>query len=273
MAVQLAPGSFYGQTRSTRQVAGFTFAESLYRPPARLPPHAHARPFFYLVLRGVCKEVTSRGTRAGGPATLVFHPAGEVHANEWQGAEGLCFHIELAEARVASLRDYAPVLDRPADFAKGLPPWLALRLYREYRRVDGASPLALEGLALEVLAEVSRPGLPALGRHPPRWLVRAREMLHDRLTENLPLDEIAAALGVHPAHLARAFRQHHGCTPGAYVRRLRVEDACRKLAATDLPLAEVALATGFFDQSHFTRAFRRQTGMTPAQFRRASRAG
>jgi AraC family transcriptional regulator len=273
MAVQLAPGSFYGQTRSTRELAGFTFAESAYRPPARLPPHAHARPFFYLVLRGVCKEVSSRGTRAAGPATLVFHPAGEVHANDWQGDEGLCFHIEVAEARGTSLRDYAPALDRPADFANGLPPWLALRLYREYRRADGASPLALEGLALEVLAEVARPRPPAPGRHPPPWLVRAREVLHDRLTESLALGEIAADLGVHPAHLARAFRQHFGCTAGAYVRRLRVEDACRKLADTNMSLIEVALATGFFDQSHFTKAFRRQTGMTPAQFRRASRAG
>jgi AraC family transcriptional regulator len=52
-----------------------------------------------------------------------------------------------------------------------------------------------------------------------------------------------------------------------------VEYACRQLSTSALPLAEIALAAGFTDQSHLTRVFRRQTRMTPSEFRRASRAG
>jgi AraC family transcriptional regulator len=273
MAIQLAPGSFYGQTPRLLEAAGFAFAESIYQPPIRIPPHAHVRPFFYLVLEGLCIETSAGRTRTRGPSTLVFHPAGQVHTNQWQGRAARCFHVEVPPVRLDGLREDAPVLDQPADFDKGLLSWLVLRLYREYERMDQASPLALEGLALEVLAEMARPAGLAPPRHVPRWLGEARTLLHDRFAENPTLSELGAVVGVHPAHLARAFRQHHGCSVGTYLRRLRVEYACRELAATARPLADIALAAGFADQSHFTRIFRRHTGTTPAEFRRAARPG
>jgi AraC family transcriptional regulator len=150
--------------------------------------------------------------------------------------------------------------------------WLAGRLYREYQRLDNVSLLAMEGLALEILAEMSRHRIPCPERTPPRWLLRAQELLHARFHENLSLDEIASEAGVHPVHLARVFRRHFGCTPGDYLRKLRVESACRHLATSDLPLIEIALSAGFADQSHFTKTFRRLMRMTPGEFRRNFRA-
>jgi AraC family transcriptional regulator len=58
---------------------------------------------------------------------------------------------------------------------------------------------------------------------------------------------------------------------GTYVRRLRVELAGRWLTDTDLPLAEIALAAGFCDQSHFSNLFRRIIGVTPSHYRRQAR--
>lgn len=150
-------------------------------------------------------------------------------------------------------------------------PWLATRLYREYRRPDGASPMALEGLALEVLAETFRGTVPPSDRTPPRWLVRSRELLHDRLDQGMSLGEVAAAVGVHPVHLARTFRRHYGCSPGEYLSALRVEFACEQLAKTEVSVAEIALAAGFSDQSHLTKTFRRFNGITPGEYRRRMR--
>ncbi len=166
---------------------------------------------------------------------------------------------------------HAPDLDRTIRHSSGLPNWLALRLYREFLRGDGASPLALEGLALELLAESSRHGPIPLDRETPRWLLRVRDLLHSRFPDDLPLAAVAAEGGVHPAHLARAFRTHFGCTVGDYVRRLRVEDACLQLATSDAPLVAIALDSGFADQSHFAKTFRRQMGMTPGEYRRSVR--
>ncbi|MHC5538136.1 helix-turn-helix domain-containing protein, partial [Singulisphaera rosea] len=127
-------------------------------------------------------------------------------------------------------------------------------------------------LALEIFAEASRVTVPPGDKTPPRWLRGARDLLHDRFAEMVSFDEIATAIGIHPVHLARTFRRYYGCTPGEYLRRLRVEFACQKLATTSTPLIEIALAAGFSDQSHFTRTFRLQMRMTPGEFRRHFRA-
>jgi AraC family transcriptional regulator len=269
---KLAPGRFYGQTQRSLHVGGFMFAESVYSANLDIPVHAHVNAFLYFVIEGEYEETCGRETRSGGPSALVFHPAGEPHANRWLGPGGRVLHIDISRDRADAIREYGPRLDRPVDLRGGVAPWLAGRLFREYRRPDGASSLAMEGLVLEILAELGRHPLPAAGRTPPRWLRRARELLHDRFAEKPSIGEIAEAVGVHPVHLARVFRREHGCTPGEYVRRLRIEFACRQLASSDSPLVQVALSAGFPDQSHFTKAFRHQMRMTPGEFRQQFRA-
>jgi AraC family transcriptional regulator len=143
-----------------------------------------------------------------------------------------------------------------------------MRLFGEFGHMDSFSPLALEGLGLELLAVACRSAQRAKGSGPPAWLRRARELLNDCSDQPLKLPEIAAAAGVHPGHLARTFRQHYHCSPGEYARRLRVERACRLLFRGNAPLAEVALEAGFADQSHFSSVFKRYTGFTPAEYRK-----
>jgi AraC family transcriptional regulator len=142
-----------------------------------------------------------------------------------------------------------------------------MRLYQEFTQMDSVSPVAIEGLALELLAEVSRQSLHGAGRKPPRWLDQARALVEGRFSERLSLVDVATAVGVHPVHLAREFRRWHRCTVGEYIRRLRIEFAREAISTTDLPLGRIAFDAGFCEPSHFTRTFRRLTGMTPAEFR------
>jgi AraC family transcriptional regulator len=87
----------------------------------------------------------------------------------------------------------------------------------------------------------------------------------------LSLTSLAEAIGIHPVYLASEFRRHYRRSIGAYVRRLRVDYACRQLTTTEAPLAEIALAAGFADQSHFSRTFKSHVGMTPLAYRRDAR--
>src|SRR6185436_13840162 len=64
-------------------------------------------------------------------------------------------------------------------------------------------------------------------------------------------------------HFARAFHQSVGMPPHSYVLSRRLERAEHMLRETQLPLSEIAAATGFSDQSHLARHFRRRTGMSP----------
>jgi AraC family transcriptional regulator len=267
MSRLLPPGAFYGESQGSRQVGGFTLCESRYAPGERTPAHAHEHAFFYFVLQGSSTESFGRRARVAAAGTLVFHPAGECHANHWHAA-GHCLHLELAPATLARAREFGAALDRPAEFCGGWPVWLAGRMHRELVGTDAVSPLALEGLALELLAEVSRPAGVSAHERSPRWLRAVREFLHAHFADEGALADAADAAGVHPSHLSRVFRREMGCSVGEYVRALRIDFACRELARGDRPLAQIALAAGFTDQSHLGRCVRQRTGMTPAAFRR-----
>jgi transcriptional regulator GlxA family with amidase domain len=80
----------------------------------------------------------------------------------------------------------------------------------------------------------------------------------------MSLDALAAMAGLSTHHFVRAFHQSVGMPPHSYLLSRRLEHAEQMLRETQLPLSEIALATGFSDQSHFARHFRRRTGMSPS---------
>jgi AraC family transcriptional regulator len=250
-----------------RTIAGIIVSEAAYSPEVFIPPHEHAAAFFDLVVAGACEEVLSGQARARACSTLAFHPAGEVHSSRWLAPESRCFHIEIPRALLDRVRQHSPALEYPAHFSGGASVWLASRLHDEFQRMDDFSPLAIEGLTLELLAACARPDPGIADRKPPRWLLAACTLLHENFAEHLTLAAIAGSVGIHPAHLARVFRRFHGCTLGDYVRNLRIEYACSRLTSSESSLVEIALAAGFSDQSHFSNAFKRRMGVSPGAFK------
>ena len=98
---------------------------------------------------------------------------------------------------------------------------------------------------------------------------QALAVIDAHLGERLTLPAIAGLLDTSPFHFAHAFKQGTGVAPHQYVIRRRIERAKELLAATDLPLAEIALAVGCASQSHFSALFHRVTGLTPQTYRAA----
>ncbi|MDZ4673125.1 MAG: helix-turn-helix transcriptional regulator, partial [Gemmatimonadota bacterium] len=144
---------------------------------------------------------------------------------------------------------------------------LARRLAAELTTPDAAGPVAVEGLALELVAELARGRVMAATRHPPKWLLEAEELVRAQFRTPTSVGAIARTIRIDPATLARAYRRQYRCTVGERIRMLRVDHAARELLETDDPLSTIALAAGFYDQSHFTNVFRRQLGITPAAYR------
>jgi AraC family transcriptional regulator len=74
---------------------------------------------------------------------------------------------------------------------------------------------------------------------------------------------LAQQTGYSPYHFARLFRQTTGESPHHFVLRQRIERAQRLLKETDVPLAHIAVESGFANQSHLTRVFKQHRGLTP----------
>lgn len=268
----LAPGQFFGAVSQAGHRAGVHFSESKYEGGQRLPRHCHEQAFFSLLLKGAYSEHYLNRENSYAPFSIVFHPPGEEHSTEMAAAGGRVFNVELRDHWLARLRECAPVPDTFAEAQGGELVWLAMRLYRACQTVETASALAIEGLVLEMLAVVARFNDDA-GKQPPAWLNQAVDYLRAEFRRHLSVSEIAAVVGVSPLQLSRAFRQHQRQTISEYVHRLRVQFASEQLAEPETSLAEVALAAGFTDQSHFTRVFKQVTGLTPGSFQAALTAG
>lgn len=269
--LKLAAGHFLGQTLRRREVSGFRLTETCYPHGMKQPEHTHEMALYCFVLAGDYIETVGKRRQARRPLALAFHPAASPHAEEYK-APGRHFLVELDARWLDRAREYEAALDRPVELLEGMSVWLVTQLYDEFRHLDSISPLAIEGLILELMAETSRRAVGCAERRSPHWLEQVTELLRARFAENLELAELAAAAGVHAVHLARVFRKFQGCTVGEYVRGLRIEYASRQISATDAALADIAAAAGFFDQSHFSRTFKRHTGMLPTEFRAVFRA-
>lgn len=242
--------------------------ETRYEPGFRGSEHRHPRPYFGYVIRGAFVERTRRGSARHAAGSVHFHPSGDRHSGHVGDGGASCFNISPGD-RLAARLDSAS----GSELYDGASPHLvslAARCHRAFLARDSASDLECEGAALELVAAVLRMQTPRES-FAPGWLFVVRDYLHAHAGEPVSLDELSAISGVHPVHLVRVFRRALGVTPGAYARQLRLEQACRSLATTDLLLVEVALAAGFSSQSHLTRAFRERLGTTPAAYRRARR--
>jgi AraC family transcriptional regulator len=240
-------------------------SETTYPPRLRLPRHAHSSAYLCFVKDGGFTERQGRRVETYDRTWCVFRPPNDEHANEFNAAGAVCLNIDIGDSWLQRFHELG-LTDRRLSVQSPFVAQLSGRLDDELRATDSASQVVIESLAAEVLVFASR-------RHDrlrvrrSRWLEKARQMIECEFASPLSLAGIASAVGIHPVHLARQFRAVHGCTVGDYVREVRVAFARRQLNGTDVPIAEIALSSGFFDQSQLTRAFKRVTGRTPAAYR------
>lgn len=103
-------------------------------------------------------------------------------------------------------------------------------------------------------------------REPNFKLERAADYIRDHCTQLLKLEDICAAAQLSPSYLIRAFKQHYGMTPHAFLVNRRIQFARERLRGGKL-IADVALEAGFADQAHFQRAFKQHLAATPGQYR------
>jgi AraC-like DNA-binding protein len=250
---------------TSAEVNGLILSELRFPSQYLQPAFESESPYVALVLEGGVVKSFRTKTMDFGRGSAFTMPAGLWHAARFGpvGSTVVIIHPSSESTRLTdAFRRVAELRGRGFN-------WLAWRLAAELRTSDAAAPMAAEGLALEILAATSRETAVdrRLGR-PPRWLSSAEELLRARIGDPVGLSELATAVGVDAGHLARVFRARFGVSVGEYGRRLRLDWTAAEIVRDDRPIAEIATAAGFADQSHFTRLFRRQFGTTPGRFRK-----
>ena len=261
----------FGSATASVEVGGFRVTEAAYAPNAQVPRHEHQFASWTMVLTGGFQERFREGAFSCLAGSLLAKPASAAHSNEYGNTGARVVIVEIREAAIETHRELGAVTGS----AVRILPASAVR--SRVARLQSALDSGV-GTLLAVHAAILDLGLLLL-RSQPRtssraaWLERAVDRLQSEFVRPPSLTLLAAECGVHPVHLCAAFRAAHGCSPGEFVRRLRIEHAQRLLAASTDSVSLIACALGFSDQSHLTRQLRAAIGVTPAEYRRRIRHG
>lgn len=247
-------------------------SDAIFPPGYGIPSHFHERGVLSIIVAGRFLQ-RYPGRECDCPSGgVIVKPPGERHADRWYDTRSRHLIVEPDPRRHGELGECARMME---EVRHGFDPGclsLAHRIIRELDAERPAKELALEALALELMVRVLRgPHGVRSDPDPPPWLRRIRELLHDRYTDDLSLDELAAESGVHRTHLSRAFSQHYSTGIADYLRAIRLGAAQRELTETDDSISRIALRNRFSDQSHLTRSLKEATGLTPARYRHAYR--
>ncbi len=110
---------------------------------------------------------------------------------------------------------------------------------------------------------------PTISAEPRTWrtIQAALQFCEANFRRNLPLSDVAAAVGYSPSHLSRLISTHLGHSLSEHIRILRLEAGKLLLESTDTPIGEIARSLGYGDPSHFSHAFSRAEGVSPKAFR------
>lgn len=248
---------------------GLTLTEVAYVPGLRLARHFHENACLCLVLGGAFNETIGRQSFDCAGNAVIYRPAGCEHSDEFHNCWTRCLLVEFKASYTDHFGEGIPQLQLPSSLCEPTSVGRLLHISREWHCADLATPLAIEGLVLEFLAELARKDEHHTRQStPPQWLSNAREVLDHVHPGTFNLHCLAARVNVHPAHLARTFRRYYRCSIGEYVRQRRIVFACEALRAPSRSIADIALAAGYSDQAHFARAFKRVVKLAPGEFRR-----
>lgn len=256
------PGYYTGES-STWETANVLLTEVRHAASKSVAEHQHEAPYFSLLLEGSYEEWGDGFDLRYEPYTLVFHSARTLHEDRMLGPCRF-FAVDLLPAWESVITELGGTRAHVFELTGGDPVWLVLRLYREFlARTDGAE-FAIEALVYELCALVAKRS--ADEPVEPTWLGVADSAVVERFSQPFDLVSLASSIGVHPTHLCRTFRRFRGHTISDAMIRTRVQYVARRMSGSE-PLAEIAVAAGFTDQSHMTRVFKRVTGYSPGDHR------
>lgn len=239
--------------------------------------HVHDTFSLGLVERGWSSFYYRKGNHPVGAGEIAVIPAGEVHAcNPKTGAEWAykMFHIDVEWMR--------QIASESLFMGSGLPLFsccvirddlLAELLLRMYGLIEiEATRLEKECCLLMATSSFLLRHSGAVERHKssnePRAVRLVREYIEDNYAESISLRDLSEVAGVSAYHLLRVFKSSVGVPPHTYLIQKRLNRA-RGMLSRGRSIIEVALESGFSDQSHFTNTFKRATGVTPRQFQMA----
>ena len=250
--------TFLGNTTNQIDEANYKVSVVQYTQKVSEEWHWHDRFHVSTILRGGNLESRQKEEIQVIPGRIMTYEIGEVHRNRYTAHPSTNLNIELSNA---FFRDDLSFEAFDGDTSSY---FSLLQVYFELSLNDSYSTSSISQTLETLFWKDSK-------KHNHDWIPRLEVILKDRWNEFVPLEELAAALDIHPITISKYFAKYKGYTLADYMRRLKVNRASNLLMESKGSLAEIAYRCGFSDQSHMTRVMRRYLGHTPHAIRASHR--
>ncbi len=255
--MRLPRGVYLGENVKQISASRVCFTVSRYPGLSRSKRHVHEDPGLFVVVSGQYREERDVGSLEQPPFTLTMHD--DIYPHESQigpaGALGLNISFDRGWFESERLAFRGFYLDRPET---------RRHILRLIAGIASNNVAETENLAVDLVGLVATFG----EARPSRACIQtARERVEGQFREQLRISGIAKEMGIHPAHLSRAFRVQYGCSITEYLKTLRLSEAIR-LFLTGSAMGEAAVQAGFYDQSQLCHAFRSDLGVRPTSLKK-----
>jgi AraC family transcriptional regulator len=279
-AVWNAPGKLVEKARSWQRFSAAVFNRSAGNGHWRSEQHRFT---LYLTKIGEGTVQIDNGPTQVVRAPAPFHSLGFTPAGTYITG-GISRSVTLAHITQSpdTYRDLACEIAAPIGLGALEPiasfddPEIARLIHAIVHEIDGGflDHLLVNALNTALTVQLARRfhgsaiQLLAPGRLSRARLKRVLDYIEDHLGQSLSVTEMAAIACLSPFHFARCFKRSVGVGLHRYVVHQRIQRAKRLILQTDLPLTDIAAATGFDSQASFTERFRREVGISPGRLRR-----
>jgi AraC family transcriptional regulator len=208
---------------------------------------------------------------------VVIIPAHTRNSSQWEDRHGNiiisldpAFYNQHAQISQLNSVQLVPHFSQPDPLIYGI----GQALKQELETGQGGGQLYVESAALMLVnhllrdySEISTTPQVISEGLPPYQLKYVTEYIHTHLAEDISLADLANQVKLSQSHFSSLFRKSTGLSPYQFLIKQRVNRAKELLLMGDLPIIDVAIAVGFYDQSHLTRHMRRLLGVSPRQLR------
>lgn len=245
--------------------------KSVYGQSLNQPLHRHSETVELLLVLEETVSCLLEGQSCKAPAgSVVVIPPGTWHklrctASEQQSGYRLAFSGYPLLG--LSFSDWPPVIP-----IKDLPTLTALFARLQKEKTQPHAEQTVHHLIGLILALISRSleNCKAAALHNQKHTIQEIKLyMEENHSRSLTLEDIAGRFNLNKYQLARTFQQLSGISPLQYLISCRMDAARQLLVATDMPVAEVAQATGYKSATQFQAAFKKMVGKTPRQYRTA----
>lgn len=250
---------YFGTKENSVKTESFKVSLTNHLAESKITKHAHANPYLCLLVYGNYNE-KSNVESVISSGEVLYRSAGYEHSNSFNKNDSLCLNIEINnQDRLMTQNDIILPLSESKEKAT-IEIYKVLYALKNRSANDLLDIYCYESMLTHINTSEQNGNL--------IWIKRIKERINDSPTELLSLDKLSFDFGLHPNYIIRKFKEVTGYKLSEYLTKIRLENSIKNLILTESNLTEIALNSGFYDQSHFNRNFKKHITTTPLHFRK-----